>query len=173
MYIHRDAAQQNIWQIRIGSSVRPAQEASLSQGCPHAALVRKETRFDLCAMPHALLTENPYSSWTNSTTSRFSAGFRAFFRSHPSRPDFPGLSPHTLYVLGSPARFDRLQDCDDLVFRKLWLLHGSLLGMVYQKSPVLVCTILREGYIFIQYSLIQGDWSQILGKREVSYFSVC
>ena len=24
----------------------------------------------------------------------------------------------TTYVLGSPARFDRLQDCDDLVFRK-------------------------------------------------------
>jgi len=24
----------------------------------------------------------------------------------------------TTYVLGSPARFARLQDCDDLVFRK-------------------------------------------------------
>ena len=24
----------------------------------------------------------------------------------------------TTYVLGSPARIDRLQDCDDLVFRK-------------------------------------------------------
>lgn len=24
----------------------------------------------------------------------------------------------TTYVLGSPARFDRFQDCDDLVFRK-------------------------------------------------------
>ena len=24
----------------------------------------------------------------------------------------------TTYVLGSPTRFDRLQDCDDLVFRK-------------------------------------------------------
>ena len=51
MYIPRDAAQQNIWQIRIAGSVRPAQEASLSQDCRHAALVCKETRFDLCAMP--------------------------------------------------------------------------------------------------------------------------
>lgn len=49
---------------------------------------------------HVLLTESPYSSWTNSTTSRFSAGFRAFFRSHPSRPDFPGLSPHTFFEKG-------------------------------------------------------------------------
>lgn len=62
MYIPRDAAQQNIWQIRIAGSVRPAQEASLSQGCRHAALVCKETRFDLCAAVHALLTESPCSS---------------------------------------------------------------------------------------------------------------
>ena len=146
---------------------------------------------------YVLLTESPCSSWTNSTTSRFSAGFRAFFRSHTSRPDFPGLSPHTFvwdghfhaqgrayawcpklpcrrtclpciergtadivlttYVLGSPVRFDRLQDCDDLVFRKPWLLHGSLLGMVYQKSPVLVCTILREGYTFSVQPISRKD----------------
>lgn len=52
--IPRDAAPQNIWQIHIADSVRPTQEASLSQGCRHAALVCKETRFDLYEIPCTL-----------------------------------------------------------------------------------------------------------------------
>lgn len=196
MYIHRDAAQQNIWQIRIAGSVRPAQEASLSQGCRHAALVCKETRFDLCAMPCTPCWRKVHA--LRERTARRHASrpsFRVFFRSHPSRADFPGLSPHTFVWEGRfhaqgrayawcpklPCRrtcssrrrtwrcwyrahdIRPWQSCPlrqtsglDLVFRKPWLLHGSLLGMVYQKSPVLVCTILREGYIFILMSHTGG-----------------
>ena len=195
MYIPRDAAQQNIWQIRIAGSVRPAQEASLSQGCRHAALVCKETCFDLCAMPctpcwrkvHALRERTARRHASRLASELFSiTSFKARFSRLKSTYIFCEGSFHAQgrayawcpklpcrRTCSSRRRTWRCwyrahdirpwQSCPlrqtsglDLVFRKPWLLHGSLLGMVYQKSPVLVCTILREGYIFILMSHTGG-----------------
>ena len=144
---------------------------------------------------HALLTESPCSSWTNSTTSRFSAWLQSFFSITSFKGRFSRLKSTYIFWEGRfhaqgrayawcpklPCRrtcssrrrtwhcwyrahdIRPWQSCPlrqtsglDLVFRKPWLLHGSLLGMVYQKSPVLVCTILREGYIFILMSHTGG-----------------
>ena len=195
MYIPRDAAQQNIWQIRIAGSVRPAQEASLSQGCRHAALVCKETRFNLCAMPctscwrtvhilrertarrHASRLASELFSIT-SFKARFSrlkstyifweGRFHAQGRAYAWCPKLPcrrtcSSRRRTWRCWYRAHDIRPWQSCPlrqtsglDFVFRKPWLLHGSLLGMVYQKSPVLVCTILREGYIFILMSHTGG-----------------
>ena len=95
MYIPRDAAQQNIWQIRIAGSVGQLKKRRYHK----AAVTRRwfvKKHASTYAQCRARLADGKSMLFVNEQHDVTLLGWlQSFFRSHPSRPDFPGLSPHT------------------------------------------------------------------------------